>query len=156
MRVISGFLGGRNFDSPPGYRTHPMSEKMRGGLFSALGDISGLSILDVYSGSGALAIESISRGAKDVTAIEADKSAYETIEANLVALEISDKVTATKAFFKSWSNRRHNLRFDLVLADPPYNFIVMRDIVKLPIHLKDKALMVLSWPGQEEIPRIDG
>ncbi len=52
MRVISGFLGGRNFESPHGHRTHPMSEKVRGAIFGALGDIKGLTVLDAFSGSG--------------------------------------------------------------------------------------------------------
>ncbi|MBX4199607.1 RsmD family RNA methyltransferase, partial [Candidatus Saccharibacteria bacterium] len=53
MRIISGQLKGRNFASPRGHKTHPMSDKMRGALFNILGDIEGLSFLDAFSGSGA-------------------------------------------------------------------------------------------------------
>ena len=60
MRVISGKFGGQLFDAPKGHRTHPMSEKVRGALFSVLGDISGLTVLDAFAGSGALSIEAIS------------------------------------------------------------------------------------------------
>jgi 16S rRNA (guanine966-N2)-methyltransferase len=155
MRVISGYLGGRNFLSPSGHRTHPMSDKMRGGLFSALGDISDLDVLDVYSGSGALAFEAASRGAKTVIAIEADKSAYGIIKQNIETLALEDKVEVTKAYFKSWSNRKRALMFDLILADPPYDYIVFKDIEKLPLHITAGGIMVLSWPGKEEIPEIN-
>ncbi len=70
MRVIAGWLGGQNFDSPKSNRVHPMSDKMRGAIFGVLGDIKGLTVLDAFSGSGALAIESISRGAKSAIAID--------------------------------------------------------------------------------------
>jgi 16S rRNA (guanine966-N2)-methyltransferase len=155
MRVIAGYLGGRNFASPGGHRTHPMSDKMRGGLFSALGDIKGLKVLDIYSGSGALAIEAISRGAKSAQAVEADKTAYEIIKQNIIDLDIEDKIDVTKAFFKSWSNRKKNETFDLVLADPPYDFIVMKDIERLPQHVKISGILALSWPGKERIPVIN-
>jgi 16S rRNA (guanine966-N2)-methyltransferase len=156
MRVVSGTLGGRNFNSPQGYRTHPMSDKMRGALFNAIGNIKGLEVLDIYSGSGALGIEAVSRGAKSVISIEADKSAYLTIEDNVTSLSINDRMKPTKAFFKSWSNRHPNDTFDLVLADPPYDFIVFKDIERLRKHLKDTGIVALSWPGKEEIPAIDG
>jgi 16S rRNA G966 N2-methylase RsmD len=53
MRVIAGSLGGRPFESPHGHRTHPMSEKVRGAIFGILGDIEGLTVLDIFAGSGA-------------------------------------------------------------------------------------------------------
>ena len=53
MRVISGWLGGRIFESPHGHRTHPMSDKIRGAVFGVLGDIKGLTVLDAFAGSGA-------------------------------------------------------------------------------------------------------
>ena len=72
MRIIAGYLGGRQFNSPRSNRTHPMSDKARGGLFNALGDISGLTVLDAFAGSGALSFEAISRGAESVIAVDID------------------------------------------------------------------------------------
>jgi 16S rRNA (guanine966-N2)-methyltransferase len=66
MRVVAGSLKGRIFNEPSGHQTHPMSEKVRGALFNALGDIEGLSVLDAFAGSGALSFEAVSRGAKSV------------------------------------------------------------------------------------------
>ena len=70
MRIISGVLGGRVFKAPNGNKTHPMSEKIRGAMFNSLGDISGLTVLDAFSGSGAVAIEAFSRGAEHVVAVD--------------------------------------------------------------------------------------
>ena len=71
MRIIAGDLKGREFKSPRGRTTRPMSEKTRGALFNTLGDIEGLSVLDGFAGSGALVFEAISRGAVSALAIEA-------------------------------------------------------------------------------------
>jgi 16S rRNA (guanine966-N2)-methyltransferase len=76
VRIIAGSLKGRTFSEPHGHRTHPMSEKVRGALFNALGDIEGLTFLDAFAGSGALSFEAASRGAKSVIAIDKDGPAY--------------------------------------------------------------------------------
>ena len=67
MKVVAGSRGGRNFASPHNNRTHPMSDKVRGALFNALGDLDGLSVLDAYAGSGACSLEAASRGAAECT-----------------------------------------------------------------------------------------
>lgn len=150
MRVIAGFLGGRIFDAPKGHRTHPMSDKMRGAIFGVLGDIKGLTVLDPFAGSGALAIEAISRGASSVVAVEVDKKAHETIERNLDALDISDKVKAIRAYANAWSTRHQVQKFDIILLDPPYDKLPFRDLDVLPRHLKDEGVLVLSWPGKAD------
>ena len=156
MRVISGYLGGRNFASPNGHRTHPMSDKVRGGLFGVLGDIKGLSALDAFAGSGALAIEAISRGAKTATAIEVDKNAYVAILDNIESLGLKDRIKATRAFFNAWSTRNEKQKFDLIFADPPYDKIPYRDLKKLAVHLKEDGILVLSWPGNYEKLKFEG
>jgi len=156
MRVIAGWLGGRNFESPHGHRTHPMSEKIRGAIFGALGDIKGLTVLDAFSGSGALAIEAISRGASNAVAIEVDKGAHAIIEKNLQALGVEDRVKAVRAFTGAWSTRNQAQLFDLIFVDPPYDTIPYRDLKNLPRHLKSGGTLVLSWPGNMQGLKFDG
>jgi 16S rRNA (guanine966-N2)-methyltransferase len=156
MRVIAGFLGGRVFDSPKGHRTHPMSEKVRGAIFGALGDIKGLNVLVPFAGSGALAIEAISRGAKHAHAIEVDKGAHTVITGNLKNLDIEDRVKAIRAFAGAWSTRHQAELFDLILADPPYDSVPYRDLKRLPRHMKSTGILVLSWPGKAEALGFDG
>jgi 16S rRNA (guanine966-N2)-methyltransferase len=150
MRVISGYLGGRTFESPGGHRTHPMSDKMRGAIFGTLGDIKGLEVLDAFAGSGALSIEAISRGAKHAVAIDNDKRAHATIKINIDKLELTDRIKSTKAFAGAWSMRHQAMLFDLIFVDPPYNDPPYRDLDKLPRHLKPSGTLVLSWPGKEK------
>lgn len=156
MRIISGYLGGRTFASPRGYRTHPMSDKVRGGLFGVLGDIKGLTVLDAFAGSGALAFEAISRGAQSAIAIEVDKTAHLTISESIAALGLEDRVKAIRAFANAWSTRHQAQFFDLILLDPPYDNIPYRDLKVLPRHLADGGTLVLSWPGKEEPLSFEG
>ncbi len=156
MRVISGYLGGRNFDAPKGKATHPMSDKMRGALFNMLGDISDLTVLDAFAGSGALSFEAVSRGAAAATAIENDKTAHKVINDNAKALDIDKEVKAIKATVSGWSANNPAAIYDLVLADPPYENLQESSILKLTQHLKPNSLMVLSWPGHKKAPAFSG
>jgi 16S rRNA (guanine966-N2)-methyltransferase len=156
MRIIAGWLGGRNFESPHGHRTHPMSDKVRGAIFGVLGDIKGLTVLDVFAGSGALAFEAISRGAKTALAIEVDKGAHAIIERNIEELGLVDRVKAVRAFANAWSTRHQAELFDLVFMDPPYDNLPWRDLKVLPRHLAEGGTLVLSWPGKAERLHFEG
>jgi 16S rRNA (guanine966-N2)-methyltransferase len=156
MRVIAGKLGGRNFDSPNGHRTHPMSDKIRGALFNALGDVSGLTILDAFAGSGALSIEAISRGAKSALAIELDGEAFNTVLQNIETLGLQDQVSALRKNTAGWSRRNHDQQFDIVICDPPYNDFRPNVLQNLVANVKLGGVYVLSWPGREKVRDFDG
>lgn len=151
MRVIAGSLGGRNFDSPRNNRTHPMSEKARGALFNALGDLSGLTVLDAFAGSGALSVEAVSRGASSVTAIDLDTDAYKTIAANVELLGLREQITPLRKNIAGWTRNNQQLQFDVVLADPPYDDIRPDILQNLALQTKPNGLFVISWPGHENI-----
>lgn len=150
MRVIAGRLGGRHFESPHGHRTHPMSEKARGGLFNALGDIEGLIAVDAYSGSGALAIEAVSRGAKHVIAVDIDKSAHATIVKNVQGLGLEEQIHPIRARVVAWLYRNSMAQFDLIFADPPYNDIHDKTLEKLAVRLKPEGVIVYSLPPKDQ------
>jgi len=156
MRVISGYLGGRTFASPHGHRTHPMSDKARGAIFSVLGDIKGLNVLDAFAGSGALSIEAISRGASHATAIDNDKRAHSVIEKNINELGLEDRIKAIRAYAGAWSTRHQDQLFDLIFVDPPYDNPPYRDLDSLPRHLKETGTLVLSWPGNQDPCKFKG
>lgn len=156
MRVIAGKLGGRIFDSPRTNRTHPMSEKARGAIFNALGDVTGLTFLDCYSGTGAVGIEAISRGAAHVTLIDVDPDAVKTIASNVRMLDIEDQCTVLRKNISGWSRNNVAKKFHVVLADPPYTDIRPDVISRLSAHLDDDGTFVLSWPKAEKIREFDG
>ena len=133
-----------------------MSDRVRGALFNTLGDISGLSILDAYAGTGALSFEAISRGAVSALAIDVDKDAYVCIADNIKKLNLDDRVTVLRKNASGWSRNNQHKKFDVVLADPPYNDIRPNVIERLFGHLDKDGLLVLSWPGTEPVREFDG
>lgn len=151
MRIIAGRLGGRNFASPKTHRTHPMSDKVRGALFNALGELDGLTVLDAFAGSGACSLEAISRGASEVLAIDIDPEAVKTIAANVRELGLEDVITVRRKNISGWSRNNQTMQFDIVLADPPYNDIRPDVLERLAAHVKPGGLFVLSWPGSEPL-----
>lgn len=146
MRVVHGALGGRNFDAPPGNKTHPMSEKIRGALFNVLGDIEGLDILDCFAGSGAVAIEGISRGASHAVAVDTEKSSVDTIKKNIISLNIGNRIKAIKANIGSWSDNNRTKMFGIVVCDPPHDKINIKLLHKLSDHTKNDGLVIFCLP----------
>lgn len=152
MRVIAGRLGGRLFDSPHTHRTHPMSDKARGALFNILGDISGMTVLDAFAGTGALGFEAISRGAKSAVAIESDRTAQKIIAQNINALGLDASVQLVSAKANVWLNTNPRAQFDIVLCDPPYNDPQFDLLDRLARTVRPGGLLVLSWPSDQEVP----
>ncbi len=152
MRVIAGQFGGRQFDAPKGQRTHPMSERVRGGLFGSLGDITGLTILDAFAGSGALSIEAISRGAKEAVAIDIDRQAFAAITSNIKSLNLDKQIKAIRANVSGWSDNNPSVQFDIVFIAPPYDDLQPKLLVKLIRHVKTDGIYALDWPGKTDLP----
>jgi 16S rRNA (guanine966-N2)-methyltransferase len=106
--------------APPGNRTRPTSDKVREALFSILGPVEGLRVLDLFAGSGALGIEALSRGARSATFVERDRRAADIIRGNLQGLDARAEVVVRDAV--AWLERPpSDTAFDLVLLDPPYD-----------------------------------
>jgi 16S rRNA (guanine966-N2)-methyltransferase len=148
VRVIAGKLGGRLFASPSSERTHPMSDKIRGALFNTLGDIEGLTILDAFTGSGALGFEAISRGASHVTALDVDALAIGSVELSLDQLGITADVKAIRVGAASWLKTvSPDKTFDIVLCDPPYDDPQLQLVTELAPRAKVGGLVVLSLPS---------
>ena len=123
LRVVAGTRGSRLIDTPPGRSTRPTSDRVREALFSMLGEVTGLSVLDLFAGSGALGIEALSRGAASAVFVESAGAAARCIRGNLDSLDLADQAELIQA---DWLRAAKILgerdeRFDLVLADPPYS-----------------------------------
>jgi 16S rRNA (guanine966-N2)-methyltransferase len=121
VRVIAGIHRGRTLVAPRGRATRPTSDRVREALFSILGDITGCSVLDLFAGSGALAIEALSRGAADATLVDSSPAAIEAIRRNLDALGIDAEVVRGDAVRWCEQARRRARQYDLVFLDPPYH-----------------------------------
>jgi 16S rRNA (guanine(966)-N(2))-methyltransferase RsmD len=124
MRVIAGALGGRKLVAPRGSGTRPTSDRVREALFSALGSVEGDRVLDLYAGSGALAIEALSRGAERATCVERASTALRALQRNVEELELgaSCQVVGLPLCRALAAVARHG-PYDLVLVDPPYELV---------------------------------
>jgi 16S rRNA (guanine966-N2)-methyltransferase len=126
MRIISGQFRGLTLRTLKGGRLRPTSEQMRETLFDVLGpSIRGARFLDAYAGSGAVGIEALSRGAREVVFIESHRPAARLIRQNLAALGIRDgvEVLACEASKGLERLEAESAQFDYLFLDPPYDAI---------------------------------
>lgn len=125
MRVVAGQFKGRRLAGPKGGAARPTSDKVREALFSILGPVDGLRVLDLFAGTGALGIEALSRGAAYVVFVERDSRMRAVLRSNLEVVAGEDgqagRTTVSGGDALDYLRRAaYAERFDLVLLDPPY------------------------------------
>jgi 16S rRNA (guanine966-N2)-methyltransferase len=120
MRVIAGSRRGATLIAPRGRATRPTGDRVREALFSILGPLAGARVLDLFAGSGALAIEALSRGASEATLVDSSAAAVEAIRRNLAALDLAAEVRRQSAASFLERARAGARQYDLVFLDPPY------------------------------------
>ncbi|MDR0627105.1 MAG: 16S rRNA (guanine(966)-N(2))-methyltransferase RsmD [Bifidobacteriaceae bacterium] len=143
-RIVAGVAGGRPIKVPAA-GTRPTSERVREGLFSAVEALcggptawEGKRILDLYAGSGSLALEALSRGATSALAIDSSPAAVRVIRANATALGLAQQLQVWRTRVEVALKRGMPGRFDLVFLDPPYD---------LPTAAVDAVLASLAASG---------
>jgi 16S rRNA (guanine(966)-N(2))-methyltransferase RsmD len=120
MRIVGGEARGRTLRAVPGKSTRPTADRVRQSLFDLLGQrCDGLRVLDLYAGTGALALEALSRGALHATLVEKDAKAAAVIRRNTDELGFADRCTLICDEVESALQRLRG-PFDLVFSDPPY------------------------------------
>ncbi|RJO65508.1 MAG: 16S rRNA (guanine(966)-N(2))-methyltransferase RsmD [Candidatus Omnitrophota bacterium] len=141
MRVIAGKYKGREVRTPKGIR--PTQDKVKKALFDILGDLDGVSFLELYAGSGAIGFEALSRGASELTLVEYNRDCVRAINENIRTLQLKacrlyarEVAEALERFF------RDKRRFDIVFMDPPYH--------------KEAAKKTLQTLGAYDILTADG
>jgi len=122
-----------------------MSGRMRAALFNMLGDLDGLDILDAFGGSGAIGIEAASRGANSVVIADINPKAQRIIQQNIETIDDST-IRQAKANVYSWLDNNHK-KYDIIIADPPYEKIDLLNTDKLLRRLRPTGLLVISHPA---------
>jgi len=139
MRIIAGAWRGRTIVAPKGDATRPTADRTREALFSMLtsrlGAFEGLSVVDLFAGSGALGLEALSRGAESCLFVEHDKPALDSLRANIAKLGAKADVRAQSVLTLGPATKP----YDLMLLDPPYG--TGAGVVAL------ERLMRLGWIG---------
>jgi 16S rRNA (guanine966-N2)-methyltransferase len=130
MRVIAGTAKGHHLKFPRGPRTRPATDLVRGAIFAILenGDSGWTEVLDLFSGSGALGIEALSRGAGRVDFVESEPRCCGIIKENLENTRLADRahvyccqVTKAISFLEK--------EYDIILMDPPYSNRAIGDVI---------------------------
>jgi 16S rRNA (guanine966-N2)-methyltransferase len=129
VRVIGGEFRGRRLLAPETRSVRPTSDRAREAIFDmlySLGGVDGLQVADLFSGTGALGIEALSRGAASVTFVDSDPRSLDLVRQNLAAVGLPDAerqghATVVRADVDSWVTTTAS-RYDLVLCDPPYAY----------------------------------
>ena len=123
MRIIAGEMRSRRLKAPEGMDTRPTADRVKEALFSILaGRCQGARVLDLYAGSGALALEALSRGAKSAVLVDCGRNACPVIRENIDALGCGDRAALLRMKDTAALSalQKQNARFDLIFLDPPY------------------------------------
>lgn len=150
MRIISGEFKGRFIKVPQSDKIRPTTDRVRETLFNLLNNrisFNGIRVLDIYSGSGSLGLECLSRGAAEVHFIEKDLFIYNNLIENIKSLEVEDKCKVFKQDAVRFSSGRSKNKYNLILADPPFFkediYLVVQN-VKKNNYLDENGLMIIE------------
>lgn len=141
MRIISGEFKGRFIKVPQSKNIRPTTDRVRETLFNLLNniiDFEDIVVLDIYSGSGSLGLECISRGAKNVDFIESDSFIYNNLLENIKSLDVENQCAVFKGEAFKISSRKTEKQYDLILADPPF---FKDDIYKVVGNIKENKYL---------------
>ncbi|MHB8876463.1 MAG: 16S rRNA (guanine(966)-N(2))-methyltransferase RsmD [Myxococcaceae bacterium] len=163
MRIVAGTARGRPLEGPKSSHTiRPTADRVRETLFNVLGQwMEGLTVLDLYAGTGALALEAVSRGAVKAVLVDQDKEAVRLCRANALALGFGGQVEVIAAPVERALGQlqRAGRRFDLVFADPPYAARVVPGILEQVERagvLAPGARLCIEHDKREEAPETHG
>ena len=121
MRIIAGEMRGRQLKAVEGMQTRPTSDKVKGAIFNVLGDkVLDARVLDLFAGTGSLAIEALSRGSREAVLVEKSLDAHKVICDNLEKIGVSHKAKLHWMDAFKYINRYPSEVFNLIFLDPPY------------------------------------
>jgi 16S rRNA (guanine(966)-N(2))-methyltransferase RsmD len=130
MRVITGKARGVVLKTPDGLATRPTADRVKEALFSVIQfDIPGMSVLDLFGGTGQLGIEALSRGAKSAVFVDAGDAACRIIKENLRRTKLESQARVVRADYLQFLKTCHE-RFGIIFLDPPYAEVFLENSLK--------------------------
>jgi len=149
MRIIGGRFRGRLFKPGKNFKARPTTDCARENLFNILVhryDLEGMSVLDLFSGTGSISFEFASRGCTNVTCVEANFNHYRFIRSVIEKLELKTEIRPIKADAFRYIEKAAG-KFDIVFADPPYDLTKIDDIPELILNaglVKKGGILILE------------
>ncbi|MBN1293742.1 MAG: 16S rRNA (guanine(966)-N(2))-methyltransferase RsmD [Candidatus Latescibacteria bacterium] len=159
IRIIGGMFRGRKLRTPKGLATRPVLGRIREALFNVIGDIGNYRVLDLYSGTGAIGIEALSRGAQSAVFVDSGFRQCTIIRQNLSDLNISEEVIKSDVIRTIVKLDKSNRQFDFIFADPPYEKglgLETLETVSEKNILAEKGILALTVRSSEEFPKLSG
>lgn len=159
MRVITGFARGKRLKTLEGQDVRPTTEKVKESVFNIIQfDIEGRVFLDLFSGSGQMGIEALSRGARSAVFVDNRRESINVIKANLSNTGLTDKAKVLNTDSLAFIAREQAEKFDLAFLDPPYGTGILQNALPLTaLQMKKTGTIICERPINEEIPeKING
>lgn len=162
MRIVAGIARGRPLQGPRGKGIRPTADRVRETIFNVLGQwTEGLTVLDLFAGTGALALEALSRGAVRAVLVDQDKEAVTLCRTNAAGVGFADRVRVVSSPVARAAEvlGRSGESFDLVFADPPYAARVVFDLLDLVAKhrlLTAEGTLVIEHDKREAAPELHG
>ena len=157
MRIIAGRWRGHRLKSLKGKGVRPTTDRVREAWMAALGpELEDARVLDLFAGSGALGLEALSRGARDVVFVERARGALATLQANIRILGADEECRVVRGDAIAFVRGLDTGAFDLALADPPYDRGLAGELVEL---FRNTAFADALWVEHrtaEVLPALDG
>ncbi|HEX9635341.1 MAG TPA: 16S rRNA (guanine(966)-N(2))-methyltransferase RsmD [Candidatus Limnocylindria bacterium] len=158
MRVIAGTARGVPLVAPRDRGTRPIADRVKETLFAIVGErVVGASAVDLYSGSGAIGIEALSRGAAHVTFVERGRVALDAIRQNLERTRLAADASVQAREVLPFLAGPVGEPFDLAFLDPPYaERAILAPLERLVPHLAPDALVVVKHFWRTQVPTVEG
>lgn len=162
MRIVAGSAKGRPFQGPKTAEIRPTADRVRETLFNVLGQwFGGQQVLDLFTGTGALAFEAVSRGAVKAVLVDSGKEARTLVPANAKALGLEKQIEFLAMDMRRGADLlgKRGAKFDLVFADPPYAARVLPEILDAVLSnrlLAEGATLLIEHDKREDAPETVG
>lgn len=157
MRIIAGKYKAKRLNSPKTDKTRPTLDRVKEALFSKINfELQDSVVLDLFAGSGALALESISRGAKEAVLCDSSREAIKIIKQNIEKTKTNEKTLILNLDYKKALEdlKNKDIKFDIVFLDPPYQTDFAEEAVKIIIEnklLNEDAIIILETDNKEKV-----
>lgn len=153
MRIIGGSWRGRRLKTLKGRGIRPTTDRVREAWMSAMGGrMDGLGVLDLFAGSGALGLETLSRGADHVVFVERARASLKVLEANIAVVDAHDRTRVVAEDVFRWLRHEEPEGFDVALADPPYGSGDAARLVEAFLGRPFARELWVEHPSRESLP----
>lgn len=149
MRVIAGSARGGKLETPKGEHTRPTLSKVKEAVFSMIHfDIPGAKVLDLFSGSGQMGIETISRGASHCVFVDSGSQSISAITKNIKHLKFTSQSNIVNRDVLQYLSSTTD-KFDIVIMDPPYGFKKHKEVLNLVSKIVNENYIIVCESGKE-------